>query len=504
MTAKLKRVPLFGEGVFYKSAVVTRQRRLNCYLGIRKDNDKSSVVCYGTPGLAFAFNSVTPLNAPVRGLIGNDSGFYLVGGNLIDSVSVAGTILVQGILGTSTGLVGMALNPTQLMVVDGVQGYVFNPATGVVTVAGGAFPNGAKTTVYCNGFFICELPGTNQFFVSALNDGTNWPGLSFAAAVQQIDGIRAVDTLGGMLIVFSSGHVEFWQNVGASPEPFQYIQNSASPFGLQAIYSRAHVGDSLLYLAHNHGGGTQNSAGSFQVVKIRGYTANVVSTADIDALIQSFARAGIVSDATGYSYHSDGHDFYQLNFPTANRSLLLDVTTGFWSEVQSGITSGYAARHIGNLSTNAFDKTFIADYSNGNVYMPDPTVYTDNGNTIVREVVSRAALEDFNTFRISQIYLDMQTGVGLSNPNLQGYDPMVEISIARDNNDFGAARRFKLGKQGQFMTRVNSRRWGRARQANLKIRMTDPVPFVITSGAVMTSTRAGRQAPMTKSAGRSA
>jgi hypothetical protein len=491
MSAKLKRVKIFGEGVFSRSPVVTRQRRLNCYLEIRKDQDKASIVCYGTPGLKFAFNAATPLNNPARGLVGNNSALYAVAGNVVKSLSSTGSTLQQGTIGTSAGLVGMALNPTQLMIVDGSAGYVFNPATGAVTVVGGAFPAGALTVAYCNGFFICEDPGTNQFFVSNLNDGTTWNGLSFAAAVQAIDGIMACDTLGGLLIIFSAGHVEFWQNQGSTPEPFVYIQNSATMYGLEAIGSRVHCGDSLLFLAHTGGGSFQNSSGSFQIARIKGYSVDIVSTTDIDAILQSMARSSIITDCTAFSYQIDTHMFAQFNFPTANRSLLLDTTTGIWSEVQSGVTTGYAARHLGNLAAGAYNKAFIADYSNGNLYNFDPGTYTDNGNPIVRELVTPCAVEDFNTFRIGQILLDMRTGVGLSSSALQGYNPTVQLSIARDNRDFGMPRSFSLGKQGQYWTRVISRRWGRAKQANLKIRMTDPVPFEITSGVISTKARAG-------------
>jgi hypothetical protein len=498
MTARIKKVRIFGEGIFSRSPVVTRQRRLNCYLEPRKDQDKSSIVCYGTPGLTLAFNPATPQNQPMRGMVGNDTGMYVTAGNVVKSLTQAGSTIVQGAIGTSVGLVGMALNPTQLMVVDGSAGYVFNPTTGVVLVVGASFPNGARTIAYCNGFFIAELPGTNQFFVSALNDGTTWPGLSFATAVQAIDGIYAVDQLGGILIIFSGGHVEFWQNQASTPEPFVYIQNSATMYGLEAVYGRVHVGDSLLFLAHTGGGSFQGSSGSFQICRIKGYSVEVVSTTDIDNILQSMARSSGITDCTCFSYQIDSHHFAQFNFPAANRSLLLDTTTGLWSEVQSGITQMHAARHLANLGCQAYGTGFFSDYSNGNVYQFDPGVYTDNGNVIVREVVTPCALEDFNTFRVSQIYLDMRTGVGLPTPGLQGYYPQVELSIARDGRDFGVARRFPLGVMGQYWTRVNSRRWGRMKQGNLKIRMTDPVPFEITAGAMMTSMRGGRSAPATK------
>lgn len=497
MTMKLKRTAIFGEGLLAKSPVVTRQRRLNCYLEVRKDGDKSTIVCFGTPGLRLLFNAATPLNNPARGMIGTDSGLYIVAGNQVKSYSAGGAVLQAGTIGTSFGAVGMALNPTQLAVVDGSAGYIFNPATGAVTAMTGAFPNGARTIAYCNGFFAAEQPGSNQFFVSPLNDGTVWSGLGFAAAVQAIDGLQAMETLGGLLIPMSSTHVEFWQNVGASQEPFQYIQNSAAMYGLGALGSRVHCGDSILFLGRTNGGGFQNSTGAYQICKIKGYSVSVVSNADIDTILQQLARTSIVSDCAAIAFQEGEHLFALFNFPAANRSLLLDTTTGLWGEMQSGLTTAYTARHLSNLAAAAFGQSYVADYSNGNVYTFDPTVYTDNGNVIVREVVSRAAVEDFNTFRISAIYLDMETGVGLAQPG-PGYAPVVELSIARDNRDFGAQRLFSLGALGQTFTRVLGRRWGRAKVANLRIRMTDPVPFVITSGAIMTSIRAGRQAPTTQ------
>jgi hypothetical protein len=41
-----------------------------------------------------------------------------------------------------------------------------------------------------------------------------------------------------------------------------------------------------------------------------------------------------------------------------------------------------------------------------------------------------------------------------------------------------------LGAQGQFRTRVNVRRFGQSRVFTWRFRMTDPVKFVITGGAL--------------------
>jgi hypothetical protein len=484
MSVKLQRLPIFGEGVFSRSPIVTRQRRLNCYLEIRKDAERSTILAYGTPGLALAFNASTPSQYPARGIIGNKTALYECAGNEFLSLSQAGATLFTGMLGSSQSNVSMALNPTQVIVVDGISGYIYTPgAATFAAIASAGFPNGAKTVTYCNGFFICELPGTNQFFVCNLNDGTTWNGLSYAAAVQYIDGILACDSLFGMLVIFSSGHLEFWQNVGAVPQPFQYITNSAAEYGLAAVYGRAHVGDSLVFV-------TQTLEGGIQIARIQGYQVSIISTTDIDNILQGMTT---VADCTVVVYQVDEHKFAQFNFPTANRSLLWDATTGIWSEVQTGITGGYAARHLAQFAAVAFGQTYATDFSNGNVYNFSNSQYTDNGNTILRELVTRVVLRDFNAFQVGELYFDMQTGVGLQNPALQGYNPQVTIERAVDGRDFGPPRLIALGQAGQYITHVRCRRNGRSDGQGMifRLRMSDPVPFVVTSGAAFIDTGVG-------------
>ena len=103
-------------------------------------------------------------------------------------------------------------------------------------------------------------------------------------------------------------------------------------------------------------------------------------------------------------------------------------------------------------------------------------------------------MNDFNPFRCGQLTLDMETGVGLASPSVQGYNPLLMISCSRDDQDFGAVRTVPIGKQGQNWVRAVSRRWGRARTSlQWKIQMTDPVKFVLTAGAArISSPRAGQ------------
>lgn len=469
-----KVIPIFGEGTYSKSAVVTRQRRLNVYFELRKDKDKTPVACYGTPGLVQKFQLSTPLNLPVRAMLGTQSGLYIAAYNQFQSVSGSGSALFTGSLGTSAGQCSIATNAgnTQVVIVDGSVGYLYTPGASTFAALPASFPNGAKTITYVSNFFVAEQPGSQNFWVSNANDGSTWNALAFAAASAYSDQILAVDNLSGILLTFSQQHMEFWQATGASPQPFTPIQSAANEYGIAAIFSRGHVNQTIIFLA-------QNREGQAQFVQVNGFNAQVISDPDIDSLVNGFST---YSDAVALVYGADNHKFYQVTFPTANRSFLYDTISGIWSEVQTG-SSVNPVRHTGNLSTYYAGQTLISDYATNRIYTLSPTTYTDNGTTIAREIITRHILSNFDRIRISSLYLDFETGVGLENG--QGSNPQLMVSYSKDNGRTWSAERWvSLGMVGNYIARVLLRRFGSSRIATFKFRFTDPVKFVITEGAL--------------------
>ncbi len=471
----MKKVPIFGNGIYGKSAVVTRERRLNVYFENRPDGDKSKVVVYGTPGLMLKF----ALAALIRGILGTQRQLYAVAAGNFYQLNSLGVPIFTGAINTTNGLVAMASNPTQVLLVDGSYGYIYNPATKTLAIVSSAgFPNGARTATFVGGYFVCENPGTQQFNVSNVFDGTTWNALAFASASQYSDNLVAVDSFISNLVLLCERHIEFWQNVGATPQPFAPILSATSEFGLAAIYSRAHIDNSMCFLANN-------PQGTPQVCRIQGYQVSVISTPDLDAVMAGF---GTISDATALSYVADGHPMYQLTFPTANRSFLYDCASGIWSETQTGLTAGYAQRHIGNLSTYYAGVTLLTDYQTGNIYTLSSSQYTDNGQTILRELVTRHASQDYNTFTVDEVFLDMETGVGLNSG--QGINPQVSLECSKDNGrTWGPPLISYLGPIGNYLYRVIWRRFGSSRDFVFRIRMTDPVKFVVTGGAIVARER---------------
>jgi len=250
------------------------------------------------------------------------------------------------------------------------------------------------------------------------------------------------------------------------------ILSAANEYGLAAIWSRAHVNESIIFLA-------QNREGQVQVVQLNGFVPQIISDPDTEHTMNSFAT---VADAEAMVYGADEHKFYQLTFPTANRTFLYDTASGIWSEAQTG-TSVNPVRHSARFSTYFQGDVIVSDYATNQVYTMDPTSYTDNGTPIIREVTTRHILSDFNRIRISALYIDMETGVGLQVG--QGSNPQIMLQYSKDNGrTWGAERWVSLGAVGEYGTRVIWRRFGSSPSAVFKIRMSDPVKFVITQGAM--------------------
>ena len=491
----MKDIPIFGAGINAYSSAVSRQRRLNCFYDIRQDQDKHATIVRGTPGWN-AYQVVA--NSPIRGWRVVESTMYIVAGTGLFGMDFAGTLTSLGTFSSSSGTVGLSDNGVQLGVVDGVFGYCYTIVTGSYAQAGlnaagsfgkitdANFPNGALTMSFLNGNNICERrPLSRQFYVSGKYDLTNWTnslGLpTYGTKDNYSDDILGTDVLNGALLLWGTDSIEFWQDVGTSPLPFARINGATQLRGLSAMNSRVFIGETLMFLGKAYHGD------AVQVYRFNGYAPMRVSTDDIEELIEDFTTW---TDAVGFTYTSDGHVMYQITFPVANRSFLYDLTTGFWSDVQTGVN--LTARHFANFGIAFNTKTYCSDASSGTIYQMDDELYTDNGIPTKRQVTTRHIHMDGNMFGISELWIDMETGVGLSAG--QGSNPQIMLRVSKDNGrTFGPEKWRTLGALGMYGTRVGPwRRLGMSRDFVFEFTMTDPVKFVIIHGSAKLSNEEGK------------
>lgn len=460
-------VPLFGLGVRLNTPAVTAQRRLNCFYEFQPDGDKTNVVIYGTPGLTLFTDALG--QTPIRGWLAIGNLVYLVHRSTLWSLNNAMVLTSLGTLNTTTGYVDMAYNGTLILMVDGTNGYTFTISGSTFAQIGDAdFPNGANTCDWLDGNFIVDDGVGDSFYISPT--GTAWDALDFATAESQPDGIVRVFTDHGEALLFGTSTIEPWGNIGAADFPFAPIKGAIAEMGLIARWSVCKFNDGVAFLG-------QNSQGQSQVYYLSGYTPTKISSQQFDAVLASYAGLEAV---TGFAFMDRGHPMLQLNFPGEEKSWRFDATTKDWFEVAYDVTEG---RHRANLQIEFLNRTLVADYDNGNIYILDPDSYTDNGTYIARELRGRHIFNKSDRMIVNELCLDFETGVGLQSG--QGSDPQAMLQISKDNgHTWGNELWTTMGAAGKYLTRVRWHRLGIAFDWVFKIRVTDPVKFAMTFAAL--------------------
>lgn len=534
---------LFGISLYAKSHNVTSQSRLNCYLEVQPGDDRAKVAVYGTPGLTL-FTSFG--DTPVRGLYQRGDFLYAVHRGVFYEVNNAAVKTAKGMIGTTQGRVYMADNGTQLMLTDGVNGYIYyfnsvasvgitsitnvgtlatltttaphglisgrpitvtgatpaaynvtnaqvtvtgantftynmlsNPGGNATVVGSYSVPNfvqitdpdypGARTVDWQDGYFIVNQPAGQRFYVSGINQGLDWDALDFASGESNPDRIVAVFSDNSTLYLFGDVTTEFWTNSGNTDFPFNRISGGATEWGCAAINSIVKYDNSVAFLA-------KNRMGQVIVARMSGYVPQRISTPELEFTINNYPA---VSDATVFTYMLGGHPMLQINFPSGNASWLYDGLSNCWSQVQSyGL-----GRHRAEIGINYLDKIMVTDYLNGNLYRLSPLSYTDNGDPIVMEIISRHLCENDKRMIVDKLQLDMETGVGLVDG--QGSNPQIMLAISKDGgHTYDAEQWTDIGPIGEFGTLAIWRQLGVARDWVFKFRITDPIKRVILGSDV--------------------
>jgi hypothetical protein len=466
-------ISLFGIGQASKSPFVTAKELQNLYAEVRPQGEKSALVAYGTPGLTlFVDLGATPIRGGLE--FPSLSVCFVVHRGVLYEVNNAGVTTNRGTLLTTTGRVSMSDNGVQVMIVDGTYGYIYNTSTNVFTQnvltalpAAAQFP---VTVTYLGRRFIVNSTGSGRFYCSNVDDGLTWDPLNFASAETNPDPIVAVWASNGQLALFGSQTTEYWGLSGAVDFPYSLVSGTASEWGVAAIWSLAKYDNSVAGLF-------KNRMGQVIVARIQGYVPTKISTPDMDAIINSYTN---VADATAYSYLLGGHSMYVISFPSAGYTWMFDGSTGFWSKLKSyGLT-----RYRGEFAFPFLNAIVVADYNVGRLYRLSPTTYTDNGDSIERQITGETVrAPDGQYLDLNCLRVDMEVGVGLTSG--QGSNPQIALSISRDNGKTWGPDVWKdVGAMGEYATVVEWRRLGSPRSFIPRLRITDPVPVTIVSAAL--------------------
>lgn len=121
-------LPILGAGIAGRSKAVSAQKRQNLFLEVKPEKDKTNLAAYPTPGLTLFADAG---KNPSRGLwwLQSLNLLYSVNANKLLEIDKNGVVTERGTLSTAEGTVSISDNAQQIIIVDGENGYIYEPKT---------------------------------------------------------------------------------------------------------------------------------------------------------------------------------------------------------------------------------------------------------------------------------------------------------------------------------------------------------------------------------------
>jgi len=453
------KTPFLGSAYTSKTLPLAAQTLVNLYLEMDGSQEGSELGAFlNAPGaLLYKIFGV----GPIRGMHVANGDLYVTSGNQVFRETTAGVVTLVGTLGTSAGLVSMEDNGLQLVIADTIGWQGVDLTTQVMAAVLGAPTDSILT--YQDGYVIFTRGG-DTFGITDLSNAFFINALDFASAEGAPDDTIAVLADHRELWLFGERTIEVWFNTGAAAFPFERSGNAFIEHGCAARRSVAKMDNSVFWLG-------RDDKGAGIVSRSQGYSPSRISTHALETAIGSY---GDISDAQAYCYQQEGHSFYVLTFPSANRTWAFDAATETWSERCYRASGGSRGRTRANAFVFWNGMYLTGDYVDGRVYSMRLDQYTDDGDAIYRERAWAHVEDENHRIRHNRLELIAEMGVGLQSG--QGSDPQVFLQWSDDGGRVWSNEHWRsVGKVGQYERRAYWNKLGMARRRIYRLATTDPV-----------------------------
>lgn len=401
--------PFVGQTYVAASITQNDEECINWYAEIdytKQQGERGVIALYPTPGLVTQVQLPNQLGVRAMHVMPGGTTLLAASGNTLYSLNRAFSATAVGTLNTSSGPMSITDNGVSAYLCDGPNRYYYTPASSTfAAIADGGF-TGANTVDIVDNFIIYNNPNSNQW-------GATGAGTVTSAALSVGAFLSAPGFVVGLIAdhrqVYLLGEVasEVSVDVGASPFPFQVIAGTTMQHGCVARGSIARLGESFAFLA-------QDTRGHGVVVHMNGYQPKRISTFAVE---QAMSGYSIISDAIAYTYQQSGHEFYVLNFPTADATWCYDLATEMWHKRAWRDSFNVLHRHRGNCAVSFNNQVIVGDWENGKIYEFSQTNYTDDGDMIPCIRRCKHITSGLNRVFHQSLQLQFQPGVGIGGFN---------------------------------------------------------------------------------------
>ena len=454
--AKSAYVQCVGPSYHLAEVKAACQSAINCYPQ-KLDNDAWMMA--STPGEV----DIASLTYEVRGSRNVQGRWFVVAGSTLYEVTAAGVTTTRGTLSSSTGFVGMSDNKTQIAIVDGANLYIFTLASNTLTAVSSAGWRGSDDVHEMDGYFIFVDPDTDQFYISAIDNGTNLNALDFSSADSAPDNIVTHRVMHSQVSLMGSLSTEIWIDSGELSFPFTRYNSYTMDVGCVGKRAAINAADTLFWIG-------QTMRGTGIVYMAQGNQPQRVSTMAVEQALKSSTN---LAGASMWTYQIEGHEFIGINAPGLSTTWVYDAAIQQWHErgewsagwmpLRSMLVTSYAGEHY-------------AGTSYGKLVRLDASINNLSGRPLVRERtwphLKKASMDPLSFYGVE---LSMNTG----------YGGVVTLEISNDGgNNFGPKLLRSLGAIGRWMQKVRWLGLGAACNRVFRIRVSDDVPFSIYDAVV--------------------
>lgn len=416
---------------------MTTERLLNMYPEVSPG--RLPVTLRSAPGLS---NQVQLGDGRVRALQSvGDTLYACVAGTLVSWNG--STVTTLG--GIPDGPTTMASNGTQVCL-SVAGGYYVLDGTTLSPVSQGAFTS-VGSVAYIDGYGVRSELNGSRFDVTGINNFSTIDATDFASAEHKPDNVVRALVNNGILWILGEDTVEAWQNVGSADFPFARLSSTVIEKGVQNAQAAAEMDNSFIWVSSEP-----------RAYRQEGFAPVKVSTPAVDAAIGT--------DTTCFTYQHEGHDFFVVRRDGAT-AWVFDAATQSWHE-RGTLDGAWNA-----TATVQHQKTWYAGTLDG--YLCTFDGFQDQGQTLLREAVSRNATNAGNRFRVSKVNARLEVGNGGN----------YLYSYTNDGGrTFSPERRRVLSTSGQYKKNIQISCLGQHREFALRLRCTDNIDFAIYNAGV--------------------
>lgn len=441
-----------------KNKSVSDQKLLNMYVEKMPVDSKSQLSLYSTEGCKPLLDVS---DDPIYGIYYMNPYLYVISGVNVYKVASDMSKTNIGNVGATNGVVRMADNGTQILVVKPNGDAYIITENSVSKIDDEDFPV-VSDVAFNSQYFIVTEKDTGKFYWSALLDGTSWSALAYATQESNPDNVVGLMENKGDLWIFGDKTIEIWSPTGNPDLPFQRIGSGILNIGCESAKTISKDRNGIYWLGND-----------LQVHFANGYNEQRISTHDIERELAEDYDINDVLESYAFTYTHNGHDFYVLTIPN-HKTWVFDMTTQVWHErkttgLNTWLPSGCA---------NAFNLNIVGGSDNGMLYSLDGNYFFDKENLYIeREVKFPPVFLQDNRMVFDKLYADIEVA-----PIKNSYgQARIMLNWSDDGGNLWSNEHWQsMGKIGEYRKRIIWRCLGQSRQRIYKMRITDPVQVSIS------------------------